>query len=208
MLRYFDSFNYYLVTEVITNPHLPAAVHILTCYWWPPHRTSNCRSTFFIFRVLCMATPAGLEPATSCVTGMRSSQLNYGAIFDIWVGRTPLLSSSPVSVKYGLFNGLQSTPNPSCCGVLGFPDFFIKDSKFCLMVLPRGFEPLSPAWKADNLANLSMGACGGRSNPPFFVLCNCAWLFSHNLWIRPPPRIHWWPQPDSNWHLNLERVAT
>lgn len=26
------------------------------------------------------------------------------------------------------------------------------------MVLPRGFEPLSPAWKADNLANLSMGA--------------------------------------------------
>ena len=80
MLRYFDSFNYYLVTEVITNPHLPAAVHILTCYWWPPHRTSNCRSTFFIFRVLCMATPAGLEPATSCVTGMRSSQLNYGAV--------------------------------------------------------------------------------------------------------------------------------
>ena len=116
MLRYFDSFNYYL------------------------------------------ATPAGLEPATSCVTGMRSSQLNYGAIFDIWVGHTPLLSSSPVSVRYGLFNGLQSTPNPSYCGVLGFPDFFIKDSKFCLMVLPRGFEPLSPAWKADNLANLSMGA--------------------------------------------------
>ena len=140
MLRYFDSFNYYLVTEVITNPHLPAAVHILTCYWWPPHRTSNCRSTFFIFRVLCMATPAGLEPATSCVTGMRSSQLNYGAIFDIWVGHSPLLSSSPVSVRYGLFNGLQSTPNPSCCGVLGFPDFFIKDSKFCLMVLPARFE--------------------------------------------------------------------
>lgn len=40
-------------TEVITNPHLPAAVHILTCYWWPPHRNSNCHSTFFIFRVLC-----------------------------------------------------------------------------------------------------------------------------------------------------------
>ena len=134
MLRYFDSFNYYL------------------------------------------ATPAGLEPATSCVTGMRSSQLNYGAIFDIWVGHTPLLSSSPVSVKYGLFNGLQSTPNPSYCGILGFPDFFIKDSKFCLMVLPARFELASPAWKADNLANLSMGACGGRSNPPFFVLCNCAWL--------------------------------
>lgn len=36
-------------TEVITNPHLPAAVHILTCYWWPPHRNSNCHSTFFIF---------------------------------------------------------------------------------------------------------------------------------------------------------------
>lgn len=147
MLRYFDSFNYYLVTEVITNPHLPAAVHILTCYWWPPHRTSNCRSTFFIFRVLCMATPAGLEPATSCVTGMRSSQLNYGAIFDIWVGHTPLLSSSPVSVKYGLFNGLQSTPNPSYCGVLGFPDFFIKDSKFCLMVILAGIEPANPTLK-------------------------------------------------------------
>ena len=91
-----------------------------------------------------MATPAGLEPATSCVTGMRSSQLNYGAIFDIWVGHTPLLSSSPVSVRYGLFNGLQSTPNPYYYGVLGFPDFFIKDSKFCLIVLPRGFDPLSP----------------------------------------------------------------
>ena len=44
-------------TEVITNPHLLAAVHILTCYWWPPHRISNCRSTFFIFRVLCWCLP-------------------------------------------------------------------------------------------------------------------------------------------------------
>lgn len=115
MLRYFDSFNYYL------------------------------------------ATPAGLEPATSCVTGMRSSQLNYGAIFDIWVGHTPLLSSSPVSVKYGLFNGLQSTPNPSYYGVIGLPDFFIRDSKFCLyslldskfylMVILAGIEPANPTLK-------------------------------------------------------------
>ena len=88
---------------------------------------------------------------------MRSSQLNYGAIFDIWVGHTPLLSSSPVSVKYGLFNGLQSTPNPYCYGVLGFPDFFIRDSKFCLyslldskfylMVILAGIEPANPTLK-------------------------------------------------------------
>lgn len=29
---------------------------------------------------LLMATPNGLEPSTSCVTGRRSDQLNYGAI--------------------------------------------------------------------------------------------------------------------------------
>ena len=28
-----------------------------------------------------LATPAGFEPATSCVTGKRSSRLNYEAIF-------------------------------------------------------------------------------------------------------------------------------
>ena len=30
-----------------------------------------------------MATPMGFEPTTSCVTGKRSSLLNYGAIYSL-----------------------------------------------------------------------------------------------------------------------------
>ena len=33
-----------------------------------------------------MAGPTGLEPATSCVTGMRSNQLNYGPALLMVVG--------------------------------------------------------------------------------------------------------------------------
>ena len=38
-------------------------------FWWPPHRFCNCRATFFIFRVLLMVEPRGLEPLTFSLQG-------------------------------------------------------------------------------------------------------------------------------------------
>ena len=37
----------------------------------------------FTTPMVAMATPRGLEPLASCVTGKRSNHLNYGAIFTL-----------------------------------------------------------------------------------------------------------------------------
>ena len=47
------------------------------------------------FYTYTVADPTGLEPATSCVTGMRSNQLSYGSIHLIYgqeYGTTQVLS--------------------------------------------------------------------------------------------------------------------
>ena len=44
------------------------------------------------------ATPTGLEPATSAVTGRRANQLRYGAL----TGLTDRLPASPETITYGL----------------------------------------------------------------------------------------------------------
>ena len=44
------------------------------------------------------ATPTGLEPATSAVTGRRANQLRYGA----WIGLTDRYPASPEPITYGL----------------------------------------------------------------------------------------------------------
>ena len=65
-----------------------------------------------------MATPAGFEPATSCVTGKRSSLLNYGAI---WSSRqesnlqptdykSVALPIAPREHIIGWLGGFNSTP--------------------------------------------------------------------------------------------------
>ena len=53
------------------------------------------------------ATPTGLEPATSAVTGRRANQLRYGALSDLRLG-----SGTPNRVRTGVTGVKGQRPRP------------------------------------------------------------------------------------------------
>lgn len=121
-----------------------------------------------------MVPMAGIEPATSSLWGTRSKPTElHGQIQDAKekiVGFEPTTDCltdnySTKWVKYFL-------KRKNCCVRLyygcwspgvepGIAWLWARNGNPFhppAMVLPRGFEPLTPAWKADDLGRLSMGA--------------------------------------------------
>src|SRR5690349_21867869 len=92
----------------------------------PPYEAGHARSAALRGerRFWCLATPTGLEPATSAVTGRRANQLRYGALLG-GACRTVLRIPNGIRTRAAAVKG--RSPRPLDDGDL--PDLSVGTSK-------------------------------------------------------------------------------